>query len=76
MDPQDTDIVEVWSSSGKREDNVDITFNAVVLSRALIKLLHSTTNPNPEDVKVTLKFNFYLGTLEIVENQQEINENV
>lgn len=67
MDSQEIDIENAWSPSGGMDDDMDVTMNAAALSRALIKLLHSTTNPNPEDVMVTLKFDFYSDVCEVVE---------
>lgn len=67
MEPQEIEILDAWSPSNGMDDDMDITMNAATLSRALIKLLHSTTNPNPEDVKVTLKFDFYSDVCEVVE---------
>ena len=65
MDTQEIDIECVYRYP--EIDDLDVTLKAANLSRILIKLLHSTTNPNPEEVQVTLKFDFYSDTVEIVE---------
>lgn len=65
MEPIEIDIESVYYYPNL--DDIDVTINAVKLSRALIKLLHSTTNPNPEEVQVTLKFDFYSDVCGVVE---------
>lgn len=65
MDPIEIDIESVYHYP--ELDDFDVTVNAAALSRALIKLLHSTTNPNSGDVLVTLKFDFYSDVIEVVE---------
>lgn len=63
MDTQVIDIID----SDHDLNWIRVTLNAEELSRVLIKLLHSTTAKNPKDVAVTLEFDFFEDTYEIIE---------